>query len=384
MNVYVLETAKRLAERGAQVDVFTRRHDPDDPQCIELGPGARLIHLDAGPVEASKHETYPFLPLFTERLLEFLRREGSRYDIIISHYWLSGLVGLRLRRILGIPHVTSFHTLAELKRRARPGEWDLPVRADSEARIAAGADRVVVWTEHERDAAARYYHTDPARIEIIPPGVDTDRFRPSGQSAARKRLGMREEKTVLYVGRLERLKGVDILLEASAALSRTMGIRLLIAGGYANSPELARLQSLASELGAASFTTFLGSMSRDRLPDYYNAADVCVLPSYYESFGLAALEASACGTPVVASKVGGLPCVVKDGETGFLIPWRCPGPFVDSVEKLLTDDGLRGAMGMAARAHAETLTWDATVDKLMDVFDAVGMRAALAGSLAAG
>ena len=174
---------------------------------------------------------------------------------------------------------------------------------------------------------------------------------------------------LLFVGRIERLKGVDILLETAAALDYRSKVTLLIAGGSQSSPEMDRLKNIAGELGIASMTRFLGSVPQSELAHYYNAADVCVLPSYYESFGLAALEASACGTPVVASRVGGLPSVVKDGETGYLIPWRCPGPFVDKIELLLANDRLRRDMGVAARAHAETLTWEAAAAKLLGVFE---------------
>ena len=385
MNVYVLETARRLTAMGATIDVFARRHDPDDPQCIDLAPGARLIHLDAGPVDAAKSQTYPLLPEFTEQLLAFRRKENVTYDLVSSHYWLSGLVGLKLGRLWGVPHVTSFHTLAEVKRRARPGEQEPPIRTASEAKIASGATRIIVWTPHERDAITRYYHADPAKIEVIPPGVDTVRFRPGDQVAARSRLGLDGEMILLFVGRIERLKGVDILLETTAALDYKSKVTLLIAGGSTNSPELQRLKKMAGELGIASTTRFLGSVPQSELPDYYNAADVCVLPSYYESFGLAALEASACGTPVVASRVGGLPSVVKDGETGYLIPWRCPGPFVDKVELLLANDRLRRAMGVSARVHAETLTWEAAAAKLLGVFEGLNPdTSAMTGLAAAG
>ena len=369
MNIYVLETARRLTALGASIDVFARRHDPDDPQCIELAPGARLIHLDAGPVDAPKDQTYPLLPEFTEQLLAFRRKENVAYDLISSHYWLSGLVGLKLGRLWGIPHVTSFHTLAEVKRRARPGEREAPIRTVSEAKIASGATRIVVWTPHERDAITRYYQADPDKIDIIPPGVDTHRFRPVDQAAARARLGLDGEMVLLFVGRIERLKGVDILLETAAALDYKNKVTLVIAGGSSGSPEMARLKKIAGELGISTMTRFLGSVPQSELAHYYNAADVCVLPSYYESFGLAALEASACGTPVVASRVGGLPSVVKDGETGYLIPWRCPGPFVDKIELLLANHRLRRDMGVAARAHAETLTWEAAAARLLGVFE---------------
>jgi len=376
MNVYVLETARRLAAWGVKVDVFSRRHDPADPQVIEIAAGARVIHLAAGPMNADKESTYEFLPEFCSALEAFRLSEGASYDLISSHYWLSGVVGLDMARRWSIPHVTSFHTLAEVKRRARPGERDVPERADAERRIASEADRVVVWTEHERQALHRLYDADPSRVVVIPPGVDTERFRPLDMLESRRRLGVNGDRVVLYVGRLERLKGLDILFQALASLEDADDVRLMVVGGSEGSGELSRLQCLAGTLNIGDRIDFLGAVDQCRLPAYYSAADVCVLPSYYESFGLAALEAAACGRPVVASKVGGLPSVVRDGETGYLVNWRCPGPFVERLELLLENQRLRRGMGEAARAHARTLTWEASARRLLDLFQfMVGQRA---------
>ncbi len=384
MNVYVMETARRLAARGVQVDVFTRRHDPRDPQVVQLAPGARLIHLCAGPASTGKEDIYELLPEFCNELIRFCSDSRARYDVVSTHYWLSGLVGLELQKRWGIPHVTSYHTLAEVKRRARPGEQEPPRRAESERKIAQQADLSIVWSPHERDAVVKYYGGDARRVAIIPPGVDSVRFRPVDQWESRQRLGLGNERLLLYVGRLERLKGVDILLRAMSSLEHPAGVRLLVVGGSDNSPELTRLQNLASELGQESRVSFLGSVTQDQLPYYYNAADVCVLPSYYESFGLAALEAAACGKPVVASRVGGLPSVVRDGRTGYLISWRCPGPFVDRLELLITNDRLRRDMGAAARIHAETLTWDVAADRLLEVFNEMAAEATVGSCAAAG
>ena len=381
MNIYVLETARRLAARGVQVDVFTRRHDPRDEQVTALAPGARVVHLDAGAPAAPKEAIYGLLPEFCERLSGFSADEGLRYDLVTSHYWLSGLVGQHLRHAWGVPHVTSFHTLAEIKRRARPGESEVPQRVDKEREIATTADLIVAWSLHERDAIVNYYGARPERVAIIPPGVDTTRFRPLDQVRCRAKLGIDGERVLLYVGRLERLKGVDILLRAMSQLEHSAGVKLLIIGGSANSPELARLQRVAKDLRIDRQVRFLGTVPHAELPVYYNAADVCVLPSYYESFGLAALEAAACGKPVVASRVGGLPSVVLDGRTGYLIAWRCPGPFVERLELLLTNDHLRRDMGAAARAHAATLTWDVAAGRLLNAFQqltATAIPAALA------
>jgi D-inositol-3-phosphate glycosyltransferase len=376
MNVYVLETARRLAARGVEVDVFTRRHDPADEQVTALSPAARVVHLDAGPPEPLKEGVYNLLPDFSARLADFTSSNGSAYDIVTSHYWLSGLVGGHLRRAWGVPHVTSFHTLAEVKRRARPGEVEVPQRAGAERQIACGADTVVAWTPHEREAIASYYGADTARIAVIPPGVDTTVFRPLEQAASRRKLGLGPGRLLLYVGRLERLKGVDILLRAFAQLEHPEGVRLLIVGGGSNSPELDRLRSIASGLGTSDRVSFFGSVAHEDLPAYYSAADICVLPSYYESFGLAALEAAACGRPVVASKVGGLPTVVLDGRTGYLVAWQCPGPFVSRLELLLANDRLRREMGESARRHAESLTWDHAAESLLALFEGLASRAA--------
>ncbi len=220
-----------------------------------------------------------------------------------------------------------------------------------------------------------YYGARPERVTIIPPGVDVNRFRPLDQAQCRAKLGIGRERVLLYVGRLERLKGVDILLRAMSQLEHSAGVKLLIIGGSANSPELARLQRMAKDLRIDRQVRFLGTVPHTELPVYYNAADVCVLPSYYESFGLAALEAAACGKPVVASRVGGLPSVVLDGRTGYLIAWRCPGPFVERLELLLTNDHLRRDLGVAARAHAEALTWDVAAGRLLNVFQQLTVTA---------
>ncbi len=371
MNVYVLETARELARRGAQVDVFTRRHDPLDPQQVDLAPGARVIHLDAGPLSADKTGVFPFLPQFCSALGAFRESEGVDYDLISSHYWLSGLVGLDLRQRWGVPHVTSFHTLAEIKRRSLPGETDVPERDGSERRIVREVDRIVVWTEHERDSLVDIYGADSGRVEVIPPGVDSARFRPLDAKESRRRLGIDGGRLLLYVGRLERLKGVDILLRAVATLEDAEDVELMVVGGAENSPERARLERLACKLGIDGRVSFVGSVDQERLPQYYSAADICVLPSYYESFGLAALEAAACGRPVVASSVGGLPAIVRDGETGYLVQWRCPGPFVERLEILLANEHLRREMGAAARRRAETLSWTVAGKGLMRLFESM-------------
>jgi D-inositol-3-phosphate glycosyltransferase len=368
MNIYVLETARALSARGIAVDIFTRHHDPLDPMIVHLSPGARAIHLPAGAPSTDKNGVLELLPEFIRQLKSFVAQWELEYDLVVSHYWLSGLVGMQLAADWKVPHVTSFHTLAEVKRRARPEESDRPERHTAEQRIAKAVDEVVVWTEHESDVMQDIYGVAPERITVIPPGVDSRKFAPIPQAEAREALNIGDGRMLLYVGRLERLKGLDILFKAMAQLEHPGKLKLYVAGGSRGSREMRRLMCLARELGIRRKISFLGSIPQERLKLYYNAADVCVLPSYYESFGFAALEAAACGRPVVASKVGGLTTVVKDGETGYLVNWRCPGPFVERLELLLNSDDLRAQMGAAARRHAESLTWDATADRLIETY----------------
>lgn len=369
MNVYVLATVHELASRGVSVDVFTRSHDPSDAQVIDLVPGARVVHLEAGPVRPEKNGAFALLPEFTDQVIDFVKSEGGRYDVIVSHYWLSGLVGDELSARWGLPHITSFHTLAEVKRRARPGEVEIPARATSERQIARNVDRIIAWSDHERNLLAELYGADKDRILIIPPGVDTKMFRPHDKLQSRRKLGLpKDGKILMYVGRVDRLKGIEILIQAVAGMEDEDDVTLLIIGGTDTDPERHRLKDVVTRLGITERVRFLPSVKQDILPSYYSAADVCVFPSYYESFGLAALESMACGTPVVASRVGGLPSIIREGETGYLIPTRCPAAFIQRIEILITNDYLRSLMGRSARQRALDLGWAVAVDHLMAVF----------------
>jgi D-inositol-3-phosphate glycosyltransferase len=366
MNIYILEMAKRLAARGVQVDVFTRHHDPLDPQVVMLAPGARLIHLPAGAPSLDKSGVYELLPSFTTQMRRFCISNRLNYDLVSSHYWLSGLVGMRLASEWGVPHTTSFHTMAEMKRRGRPEEMEVTQRYGSETEIACSADSIVVWTDDEKQAIVNFCDITPEKVSVIPPGVDLSRFRPMSQQQSRDYLGYGEGKNILFVGRLEPLKGLDILFRAVASLENIGDITLNIVGGDENSLEKARLQELAGRMKLTDSIRFIGSVSQDELPVHYNAADVCVLPSHYESFGLAALEAAACGRPVVASEVGGLPTIVKSGSTGFLVPPKHSDVMAERLCELLGDDMLRSRMGTAARGHAGTLGWERSADSLLD------------------
>jgi D-inositol-3-phosphate glycosyltransferase len=388
LNVYVRELARELVERGHHVDVFTRRTDADAPEVVPMAgdappdgrpsaqadgrPVARLVHIDAGSAAPLEKETLPaHIDAFEEGVAAFVRREGLTYDVLHSHYWLSGLVAERLKTRWGLPHIAMFHTTGQVKNRSRISEREPEARIEAERAIAQGAERVVVASRDEQQLLVRLYGADAGRIAVVPCGVNLDLFRPIAKEDARRQLGLSDDdRILLFVGRIEPLKGVDILLGAAAQLEGESNCFVLVVGGDSSDRqgEVAHLRGLASELGIAERVSFLGAVDHERLPLFYSAADICVMPSFYESFGLVALEAMACGTPVVASRVGGLAGTVRDSETGYLIPWRCPEPFAERLELLLGNEELRRAFGLAAREAVERFRWGNVAEAMLGLY----------------
>jgi len=358
MNVYVRETSRQLANRGLSVDIYTR-DDGTQPTVAALSPGVRLVSLPAGPrAPLPKEEVAAFLPEFLHGMRRFRQQHDLHYDLLHSHYWHGGWVGTFLAPHWGIPHVAMFHTLGEVKNRALVQQHETDQRTDCERRIVAAADRIICAGEQEKQVLARLYGAVPARVSVIPCGVDLQRFRPLDQAAARRRLGLGAEPLVIYVGRIEPLKGLEILVEAVGQLE-TQDARLLIVGGDAQADgEVKRLRARAAVLGLADRIRFAGIVEQSELASYYSAADVCVVPSYAESFGLVAVEAMACGRPVIASRVGGLMTTVSDGRTGYLIPWHCPEPFAERIDLVLGNPELRANLGRAARQSVLRFSWD--------------------------
>ncbi len=370
MNVYVRELSRAMGELGIQVDIFTRQHDEWTDGVEWVSPNVRVVHLPGGPHESGVAELFVHLPRFLDEVQAFREREGLVYDVVHSHYWLSAWVGQRLAHGLGIPHVVTFHTLALIKMQSRAGESEPPEREGVERDAMLTAERIVAFSGHERDAMARLYGADPARVMLAPCGVDLGKFRPMDQDEVRQRLGLNGEKVLLYVGRVEPLKGLDLLVETAAQLEPGEdNVRMMVVGGGGQGePETDRIRHLAEERQVQGIIDFVGRVDHDELPLYYNAADVCVVPSYYESFGLVALESMACGTPVVAARVGGLPTLVHHGHTGFLKSWRCPEAFANSVEMLLSSSRLQRSMGTAARRRAEMMGWSNVAFMILDEY----------------
>ena len=384
MNVYVRQLARALGNAGLAVDVFTREHRPPSaarPVVEHISDMARVVHLPAGRPDTPLDELYPCLPQFLAGMEDFRQANGLTYHAVHSHYWLSGWLGRAFSQALALPHVITFHTLSRIKMQSRAGERESAERQQVEEELIASADRIIAFSPHERDAMARLYGADSRRIQLAPCGVDLSTFRPLDREESRQRLGLNGDKVMLYVGRIESLKGVELLVHTAAQLDTCEPVRVLVVGDdNGQDGEADRLRRLAETLEVDDAFQFVGRVAQEELPVYYSAADVCVVPSFYESFGLAALESMACGTPVVASRVGGLSTVVQHGSTGYLKSWRCPEAFANSLEMIISSKSLQDSMGRAARRRAEDLSWDKVAGQIAQVYRELAAAQAVAGA----
>lgn len=370
MNVYVLQTALQLARRGVEVEIFTRATSSADAPTVAVAPGVLVRNVVAGPFEGlDKYDLPTQLCAFTAGVLRAeATHEPGYYDVVHSHYWLSGQVGWLARDRWAVPLVHTAHTLAAVKNAAL-AEGDAPeppLRAVGEQQVVDEADRLIVNTEHEAQQLVSLHHADRSRIDVVHPGVDLELFSPGDRRAARAVLGLpADEQVVAFVGRIQPLKAPDVLLRAAAKLP---GLRVLVAGGPSGRglEEPETLVRLADELGITDRMTFLPPQSRADLVNVYRAADLVAVPSYSESFGLVAIEAQACGTPVVAAAVGGLPVAVRDGVTGALVHGHDIDDWAAAIDDVLQRDPV--ALSRAAVAHADGFSWAHTVDALLDSY----------------
>lgn len=375
-NVYVAELARHLAERAWDVEVLTRRDDPALPDVVSCGPRVRVVHVAAGPPAPVRKED--LLPYMEDFAGEARRRAALvGYDVVHANFWLSGLVAAEMKRRSGTPFAVTFHALGRVRRQHQGAADRFPAaRFAIEDRVVAEADAIVAECPQDRDDLLRLYGADPARIRTVPCGVDTSRFSPVPRDRARAALGLDpDEPIVLQLGRMVPRKGADNAIRGVAALRRRHGIpaRLLVVGGESEepdpvlTPEIGRLREVAEEEGIAGAVEFVGRRGGDSLRWYYSAADVFVTTPWYEPFGLTPLEAMACGTPVVGSRVGGIQFTVVDGETGFLVPPRDPDALADRLACLLRDPALRRAFGeRAVRRARDRFSWSgvaAAVDR---------------------
>ena len=382
MNVYVRELTRYLGMQDVHVDVFTRSENDHVPHVLhDLGCGNRVVHIPAGPeFSLPKPELAGFIPEFANQILEFSRVKEIHYDLIHAHYWMSGVAALELREQWNVPILQMFHTLGLVKKEiARsPDELEGDYRFDGENQVIQKVDRILAATQSEVNQLKNLYNADETRITVLPPGVNTDRFYPIPMDEAKEVVGIpKEDRMVLFVGRIEPLKGIDTLIEAMAMLKikcKKCPHYLVIIGGENDNPEeqlsneMERLKTLSHKLGIEDVIIFAGKRGQDSLPYYYSAAEVVVMPSHYESFGMVALEAMACGTPMIASEVGGLRYLIKEGETGYFVPMQNPEILAERMRTLLLNGKLRHEMGMKAAEYARDYDWSIIAREIIDVY----------------
>jgi len=382
MNVYVREVSRELGRMGVSVDVFTRSQDPTIRRVVSLGERARVIHLPAGDeAPMARVRVHQHLDELVDGVDAWRIAHSIDYDLIHAHYWLSGVAALRLKTRWSVPVMQMFHTLGRLKNRVArtAAEQEPAIRLAEETRIVGECDRIVAANVVERAELLRDYGASASRIATIPCGVDTDLFTPGDRAEARRRLGLDDRPVLLWVGRMAPIKGLDTLLDTVARLREGgQDMRLLVVGGDADEPTSGHETSLRhriARLGLVDSVRFVGPQPQSVLPLYYAAADLTVLPSYYESFGMVALEAMACGSPVIASRVGGLITTIRDGVTGFLVPDGDVGALAERIESLVADPELRWRLGREGVRWAAQHRWPCVAEAVCKEYASLESRA---------
>jgi D-inositol-3-phosphate glycosyltransferase len=376
MNVYVRELVSSLAQAGVEADVFVRRWDDATPDVVEVEPGFRVVHVQAGPVDLAKEQLPDVVDDFAAGVGAHLARLGD-VDAIHANYWLSGVAGHRLKHELDLPLVSTFHTLARVK--AETGDPEPARRVRAEAEVIGCSDAILASCVAEVDQLVRLYGADPERVEIVAPGVDHAFFSPGDRAGARhalRHLQLGTGPVLLFVGRIQPLKGLDVAVRALAALERRDATLVVVGGasGVAGGAEVDRIERLVVELGVADQVRFVEPVPHHLLSTYYRAADVCLVPSRSESFGLVALEAAACGTPVVAAAVGGLRTLVEHERTGFLVEGRDPADYARYVREVLDLPSVAGDLSDVAARRARDYTWSTAAARLRRIYGDITAR----------
>ena len=367
MNVYVRELVSALAQAGVTCTTYTRSTGAEPATEVQVEPGHRVVHIPAGAPSLAKEDLPAVVATFADGVRDHLTESGGA-DVLHANYWLSGVAGHRLKHELSLPLVSTFHTLARVK--AEGGDLEPLLRERAETEIIGCADAICVSCTEEERQFRRLYGDPPGRIEIVAPGVEHALFAPGDRRGARRALGLGDHPVLLFVGRIQPLKGADVAVRALAALNRPDAVLLVVGGASGNDggSEVDRVHRLIDELGVRSQVRFVPPQQHHILSTYYRAADVVLVPSRSESFGLVALEAAACGTPVIASAVGGLLTLVDDGDTGFLVPGRDPDEFARLAARLLDNDLLARSMSQRAAERSRRYTWSLAAARLRRVY----------------
>ena len=372
MNVYVRELVSALAQAGVDCRVYVRAWTEDLPERVSVEPGFEVVHVPAGPPKLVKED----LPSHVDEYADWVAKDFEDYrpDVIHANYWLSGVAGRILKQRFDLPLLTTFHTLARVK--AESGDPEPESRARAEAEVMSCADSVLANATAEAEQLVDYYDADPDRIAVVPPGVDHALFSPGNQAGARWALRTGDAPILLFVGRIQPLKGVDVAVEALARIERT-DARLWIVGGASGTEggaEVERIRNLIAEHELEDRVRFVPAQPHHLLSTYYRAADICLVPSRSESFGLVALEAAACGVPTVASAVGGLLTLVDHGQSGYLVDGRDPDDYATWIDAILGDPVLARRLSVTAAARAADYTWSTSAARLRALYEKLAAR----------
>lgn len=374
LNVYMHELACTMARRGIGVVVFTRSTATNQESEIDVAPGYRVVNVPAGPTAPIPvDEMPPHVGAFAAGVLDWSRANSATFDLVHSHYWLSGWAGVLVKEAMNVPLANSFHTLGRVKDLTKRFDEapSNPMRTLTEEEVIARSNCVIASTPYEFDDLLEHYGASPERLCTSPPGVDHTIFRPGNKAEARRWLGLEGGPLVLFVGRIQAHKGIDVAVQAVAGIA---GAHLVIVGGPSGpdgAEELADLHRLAATLGVRDRVHFLAPQPHDQLADFYRAADVLVMPSRSETFGLVAAEAQACGLPVVAARVGGLPYVVADGASGILVEGHSPDAYTKALRLVLEDPDYAATLAAGAIDRAAAFSWPATADRFLELYHGI-------------
>ena len=371
MNVYIRELARELAKRGHAIDIYTMAHQPQHGPPINLGQNVRLIHLETGTdKDVPKVAIYDYIQRFVCGAEEFRKYNQMPYDLIHSHYWLSGLVGEQLQDRWHIPHAVMFHTLGAVKNSIGIGEAEPALRTESERDVIGNCHRIIASTAKEGEDLVKHYGAAPEKITVIPCGVNLDLFKPVDKEIARQELGLDHQKVILFVGRIEPLKGLERLLGALSYIEGEKPPLLMIVGGDEHSRgQVQLLQRMAKDLHIEERVNFVGSVAQEKLPLFYSAADVCAIPYYYESFGMVAMESLACGTPIVANNVGGMRYLVRHSQMGRLVQDNSPRNLASEISALLSDGGSQASYARTRRDSMTEFSWTTIADRILHEYN---------------
>ena len=373
MSVYIRELSRELGKLGHSVDIFTRAHGRAHDRVVELGENVRLIHLTAGEEkEIPKLAIYSHVSEFVSGVDHFRKMNGFDYDLIHSHYWLSGWAGKHLQQLWKVPHMTMFHSMGAVKNTTAVGRDEPELRIRCEHLLVKSCQCIIAPTEREKEYLIQFYGASPDTIRVTPCGVNLDLFRSIEKKFARNYLGFNGDEIILFVGRIVPIKGIDKLLMAMTYLEKREKVKLVVIGGDQHcEEEVKRLKALTRRLDIHDSVDFLGLVDQKELPYFYSAADLCVFPSYYESFGLVALESLACGTPVVATRVGGIEGVIREGETGYVVKDNAPDRLADKITLMLSVSKAKEAAIRSIRASVTQYSWSNIAEAIASEYDAL-------------